>query len=56
MGGGGVGGADMLRALFQKHSTHISMRECAAVSLSLDCHRLRAANNGAVEGRGADKG
>lgn len=32
------------------------MRECAAVSLSLDYHRLRAANNSAVKGRGADKG
>lgn len=55
-GGQGGGGADMLRALFQKHSTHISMRECAAVSLSLDYHRLWAANNSAVKGRGADKG
>lgn len=45
----------MLRALFQKHSTHISMRECAAVSLNLDCHRLWAANNSAVKGKRADK-
>lgn len=42
----------MLCALFQKHSTHISMRECAAVSLSLDCHRLQAANNRAVNRKG----